>query len=163
MGKQRVPTPLADKLRGMLIQPNQTMAALAPNLGEGVLVVAVLIVTAGIRAMLEVAYTEGGSIAGFAIARAAIGIIMAWVSLTALLHLIGRALGGTGTYRNLLALMGYAATPMILTAVVSVVIYVISPVLFPHLGGAGWGSLHALIGWIGMASGCPAARPEALS
>lgn len=36
MGKQRFPTSLGDKLRGMLIQPNQTMAAVAPNLSPDV-------------------------------------------------------------------------------------------------------------------------------
>ena len=80
---------------------------------------------------------------------------MAWVSLTALLHLIARGLSGTGSYRNLLALMGYAAMPMIMTTLVSMVIYIISPVLLPNLGGAGWGPLHTLIGWIGMAWGWP--------
>ena len=155
MGEQRVPSSLGDKLRGMLIQPNQTMATMAPNLGEGVLVVVGLIVTAGIRAALEVAYTAGVGNAGLAIAGAAIGITMAWVGLTALLHLIARALGGAGSYRILLALMGYAAIPMIVTALVSMVIYIISPVLLPNLGGAGWGPLHTLIGWIGMAWGWP--------
>lgn len=155
MGEQRVPSSLGDKLRGLLIQPNQTMATLAPNLGEGVLVVVGLIVTAGIRAALEVAYTAGVGNAGLAIAGAAIGITMAWVGLTALLHLIARALGGAGSYRILLALMGYTAMPMILTALVSMVIYIISPVLLPNLGGAGWGPLHTLIGWIGMAWGWP--------
>ena len=111
--------------------------------------------TAGIRVALEVAYTAGGSIVGFAIGGALIGIVMAWVSLTFLLHLIARALGGTGNYRNLLALMGYAAIPMILTTLISIVVYIISPVLLPNLGGAGWGSLHTLIGWIGMAWGWP--------
>ena len=153
--EQQIPTALRDKLRGMLIQPNQTMATVAPNLMEGALIVAGLIVTAGIRVALEVAYTAGGSIVGFAIGGALIGIVMAWVSLTFLLHLIARALGGTGNYRNLLALMGYAAIPMILTTLVSIVVYIISPVLLPNLGGARWGSLHTLIGWIGMAWGWP--------
>ena len=180
--EQRVPTALRDELRGMLIQPNQTMATVAPNLCEGALIVVGLIVTAGIRATLEVAYTAGGNIVGvrkriiprilpgkpretrgvnylrtlgFAIGGAAIGIVTAWVSLTALLHLIARALGGTGKYRNLLALMGYAAMPMILTTLVSIVTYIISPVLLPNLGGAVWGPLHTLIGWIGMAWGWP--------
>src|SRR3970040_72344 len=183
--EQRVPTSLRDELRGLLIQPNQTMATVAPNLGEGALIVVGLIVTAGIRATLEVAYTAGGNIVGvrkrimprilpgkprrrrgvnylrtlgFAIGGAVgalIGIVMAWASLTALLHLIARALGGTGKYRNLLALMGYAATPMILTTLVSIVTYIISPVLLPNLGGARWGPLHTLIGWIGMAWGWP--------
>jgi len=155
MGEQRVPSSLGDRLRRMLIQPNQTMATLAPNLGEGVLVVVGLIVTAGIRAALEVAYTAGVGNAGLAIAGAAISITMAWVGLTALLHLIARALGGAGSYRILLALMGYAAIPMIVTALVSMVIYIISPVLLPNLGGAGWGPLHTLIGWTGMAWGWP--------
>jgi len=153
--EQRVPTVLRDKLRGMLIQPNQTMATVAPNLSEGALIVVGLIVTAGIRVALEVAYTAGAGNAGLATAGAAIGIILAWVSLTLLLHLIARALGGTGNYRNLLALMGYAAIPMILTALVSMVIYIISPVLLPNLGGARWGPLHTLIGWIGMTWGWP--------
>src|SRR3990172_11202422 len=153
--EQRVSTALRDELRGMLIQPNQTMATVAPNLSEGALIVVGLIVTAGIRATLEVAYTAGGNIVGFAIGGAAIGIVMAWVSLTALLHLIARALGGTGKYRNLLALMGYAALPMILTTLVSIVTYIISPVLLPNLGGVVWGPLHTLIGWIGMAWGWP--------
>ena len=183
--EQRVPTSLRDELRGMLIQPNQTMATVAPNLSKGALIVVGLIVTAGIRATLEVAYTAGGNIVGvrkrimprilpgkprrrrgvnylrtlgFAIGGAVgalIGIVMAWASLTALLHLIARALGGTGKYRNLLALMGYAATPMILTTLVSIVTYIISPVLLPNLGGAVWGPLHTLIGWIGMAWGWP--------
>lgn len=153
--EQQIPTALRDKLRGMLIQPNQTMATVAPNLMEGALIVAGLIVTAGIRVALEVAYTAGGSNVGFAIGGALIGIVMAWVSLTLLLHLIARALGGTGNYRNLLALMGYAVISMILTTLVSIVIYIISPVLLPNLGGAGWGSLHTLIGWIGMAWGWP--------
>src|SRR3972149_2121302 len=109
--EQRVPTVLRDKLRGMLIQPNQTMATVAPNLSEGALIVVGLIVTAGIRVALEVAYTAGAGNAGLATAGAAIGIILAWVSLTLLLHLIARALGGTGSYRNLLALMGCAAVP----------------------------------------------------
>jgi hypothetical protein len=153
--EQRVPTALRDELRGMLIQPNQTMATVAPNLSEGVLIVVGLIVTAGIRAALEVAYTARGNIVGFAIGGAVIGIVMAWVSLTFLLHLIAHTLGGTGKYRNLLALMGYAAIPMILTTLVSIVIYIISPVLLPNLGGAVWGPLHTLIGWIGMAWGWP--------
>ena len=51
--------------------------------------------------------------------------------------------------------MGYAAIPMILTTLVSIVIYIISPVLLPNLGGAGWGPFHTLIGWIGMAWGWP--------
>ena len=153
--EQRVPTVLRDKLRGMLIQPNQTMATVAPNLSEGALIVVGLIVTAGIRVALEVAYTAGAGNAGLATAGAAVGIILAWVSLTLLIHLIARALGGTGNYRNLLALMGYAAIPMILTALVSMVIYIISPVLLPNLGGARWGPLHTLIGWIGMTWGWP--------
>ena len=153
--EQQVPTTLRDELRGMLIQPDQTMATVAPNLSKGALVVVGLIVTAGIRVALEVAYTAAGITVGFAIGGAVIGIVIAWVSLTLFLHLIARALGGTGNYRNLLALMGYAAVPMILTTLVSIVIYVISPVLLPNLGGAGWSPLHTLIGWIGMAWGWP--------
>ena len=153
--EQRVPNALRDELHGMLIQPDQTMATVAPNLSKGALVVVGLIVTAGIRVALEVAYTAAGITVGFAIGGAVIGIVIAWVSLTLLLHLIARALGGTGNYRNLLALMGYAAVPMILTTLVSIVIYVISPVLLPNLGGAGWSPLHTLIGWIGMAWGWP--------
>src|SRR3989337_1751429 len=122
MGEQAVPRSLGDKLRGLLIRPDRTMATVAPNLGEGALVVVALIVTAGGRAALEVAYTAGVGDAGLAIAGAAIGITMAWVSLTALLHLVARGLGGGGSYRILLALMGYASTPMILTALVSVAI-----------------------------------------
>ena len=153
--EQQVPTTLRDELRGMLIQPGQTMATVAPNLGKGALIVAGLIMTAGIRAALEVAYTAAGITVGFAIGGAVIGIVIAWVSLTLLLHLIARALGGAGNYRDLLALMGYAAIPMILTTLASIVIYFISPVLLPNLGGAGWGPLHTLIGWIGMAWGWP--------
>ena len=85
--KQRVPTALRDRLRGMLIQPNQTMATVAPNLTEGALIVVGLIVTAGIRAALEVAYTARGNTVGFAIGGALIGIVMAWVSLALLLAL----------------------------------------------------------------------------
>ena len=155
MGEQAVPRSLGDKLRGLLIRPDRTTATLAPNLGEGTLVVMALIVTAGVRAALEVAYTAGVGDAGLAIAGAAIGITMAWLSLTAALHLIGRALGGRGSYRTLLALMGYAATPMTLTALVSTAIYIVSPMLLPNLGGAGWGSVHTLIGWVGMTWGWP--------
>lgn len=155
MGEAQVPTPLGYKLRSILTQPNETMATVAPNLGQGALVVVGLIVTAGIRAALEVTYTTGVSIAGLAIAGSTVGITLAWVSLAALLHLGARALGGTGSYRNLLALMGYAATPMILTTLVSMVLYIISPVLLPNLGGARWSPLHILIGWIGMTWGWP--------
>ncbi|MBI5840972.1 MAG: YIP1 family protein [Chloroflexi bacterium] len=153
--EQRVPTALRDRLRGMLIQPNQTMATVAPNLTEGALIVVGLIVIAGIRVALEVAYAAKGNTVGFAIGGAGIGISMAWVSLTLLLRLIARALGGTGNYRNLLALMGYASIPMILTTWVSIVIFIVSPVLLPNLGGTGWSPLHTLIGWIGMAWGWP--------
>lgn len=155
MGEQRVPSSLGDKLRGVLIRPGRMMAAPAPSLGEAALAVVALIVTAGTRAALEVAYTAGVGDAGLAIAGAAIGITMAWVSLTALLHLIALALGGRGGYRILLALMGYAAIPMVVTALVSMAIYIISPLLLPNLGGAGWRPLHTSIGWLGMAWGWP--------
>ena len=155
MGEQAVPRSLGDKLRGLLIRPGRTMDTLAPNLGEGALVVVALIVTAGTRAALEVANTAGVGDAGLAIAGAAIGITMAWVSLTALLHLVARRLGGSGSYRILLALMGYAAIPMVVTALVSMAIYIVSPLLLPNLGGAAWGPVHTFIGWVGMAWGWP--------
>jgi hypothetical protein len=52
-------------------------------------------------------------------------------------------------------LMGLAATPMILTSLVSSAIYIISPVVWPELGGADWAPLHTLIGWAGMTWGWP--------
>lgn len=72
--EQQVPTALRDKLRGMLIQPDQTMATVAPNLSEGTLIIVGLIVTAGIRVTLEVAYTAGGSIVGFTIGGAVLAL-----------------------------------------------------------------------------------------
>ena len=155
MERSQDPIPLRNKVGGLLSRPSRMMAAITPNLGKGALTVVLLIVTAGTRAGLQCAYTTASARCWLAIPGAAIGIIPAWVGMTAVFHFIARALGGTGSYRNLLALMGYAATPMILTSLVSVAIYIISPLLLPKLGGAQWGSLHTLIGWIGMSLGWP--------
>lgn len=155
MEEQHIPIPLGHKIRGMLIHPSQTMATASPILGEGVLVVVWLVMTAGLKAALEIAYTTGLGPAWLAFPGATLGIISAWAGMTALFHLIARLLGGKGSYLNLLALMGYAATPMILTTSISIIIYIISPVLLPDLGGAKWSSLHTLIGWIGMTWGWP--------
>lgn len=152
---KRFPHRLVHSLHGLLTQPSHTLAILTPRLGESFLIVGVLILTAALRGVVEVINTEGADRVWWAILGTAFGIVLAWVSLTALFHLIARALGGTGSYANLLALMGYAATPMSLTSLVSLAIYLVSPVLLPNLGGARWGLLHNLIGWIGMTWGWP--------
>src|SRR3990172_8703968 len=100
--EQRVPNALRDKLRGMLIQPNQTMATVAPNLSEGTLIVVGLIVIAGVRVALEVAYTAAGNTVGFAIGGAVIGIGMALGRPTALLPPFPRPPGGAGEVSNFL-------------------------------------------------------------
>lgn len=133
----------------ILTHPNRAMAA-APRLRDGGLVVAALILVTGAGATLKVWPVRGWTIAPYALAGAALGIVSAWLGLTLLFHLLARVLGGTGSYRALLARMGLAATPMILTSLISSAVYIISPGLWPELGGANWEPLHTLIGWIGM-------------
>jgi hypothetical protein len=138
----------------VLIHPNRAMAA-APRLRDGGLVVALLILAVGAEATLKVWPIKGWTSAPYALAGAALGILAAWLGLTLLLHLVARILGGAGSYRALLALMGLAATPMILTSLVSSALYIVLPGLWPELGGAGWEPLHTLIGWAGMTWGWP--------
>lgn len=152
--KQVLPS-LGHTLLCMLTKPKKTMATITPNLVEGFLVVVVLIVIAGGAAAVGVYYSAGVAKAGFAVFGATIGIIMAWVSLTILFHFIARLMSGTGRFLNLLSLIGYAATPMILSTIIGIITNIVSPVLFPNLSSARLDLLGLLIGWIGMAFGWP--------
>ncbi len=118
----------------------------APRLRDGGLVVALLILAAGLEGTLKV-WPVDWAIALRILAGATLGLLAAWLGLTLLLHLAARVLGGAGGYRGLLARMGLAAAPMLLASLASSALYVVLP--------GDWEPLHTLIGWIGMTGGWP--------
>ena len=164
------------KFLDLVMRPNRTMAMLAtaPRLDESGRVVCALMVVSFFVAVFEalVRFAEVGLLVAGVDAQGNFimvpgitefhpewlwlpvgvpsGICAAWLVLTALLHLIARTLGGRGRYRDLLALMGYASAPMVLTALVSIVLYIVNSFISQAPTPTWWFGLSW--GWLGLLS-----------
>jgi hypothetical protein len=138
------------QLLGILTRPNLTLASIKPKKSGSIITVVVLYVLVLLKGLVELIYIGEQNRFGWLILGSAFGLVAAWLGLTTLFHLVARIFGGSGSYGNTLLLMGYIATPMIITAFLSLAIYIITPLLKPEWGGSEWGVAYAVIGWVGM-------------
>lgn len=144
-----------ERLSGILLRPNAAFAGLNPRQEESFGVVAALLVTSCVWSALDAAYSEGAVSVGGAVLNTFLGTLAGWLGLAALLYLAGHALKGWGRFEDFLLWMGYAALPMVLLNLVSLLVFGVSPVLFPALGGAGWNNFHTALGVLGLVWGWP--------
>lgn len=138
-----------------LTRPNAAFAGLTPRRGESFGVVAALLVTSCARSGLEAAYSPGAAGVAAAVLNTFLGTLAGWLGIVSLLYLAGQALKGWGRFEDFVLWMGYAALPMVLLNLVSLLIFLISPVLFPALGGAGWKTFPTALGVLGLIWGWP--------
>lgn len=150
MGSDRNYQSYIQKVLGILTQPNATLASIEPKQGESMITVIILYVTVLLKGILELNYLGEKNRIGWLILGTAFGLIAAWFGLALVYHFVARIFGGAGKYGNTLLLMGYIVVPMIITSFLSLVIYIISPMLKPEWGGSGWDVIHTVIGWGGM-------------
>ena len=143
------------KILGILARPNLTLASIELKRTESIIIVVILYVLTFLKGLVELIYIEEQNRIGWLIIGSAFGILAAWFSLTILFHLVARIIGGAGSFWNTFLMMGYIATPMLITSFISLVIYIVSPLLKPEWGGAEWGVAHTVIGWVGMGWGWP--------
>lgn len=147
-----------ERLSGILLRPNAAFAGLSPRQGESFGIVAALLVTSCVWSALDAAYSKGAvsavSVSG-AVLNTFLGTLAGWLGLAALLYLAGHALKGWGRFEDFLLWLGYAALPMVLLNLVSLLVFGVSPVLFPALGGAGWNNFHTALGVLGLVWGWP--------
>ncbi len=144
-----------NRFSNLLLHPNAAFAVLAPRWGESFGIVAALLVSSSVWSALNAAYSAEAASVGGAVLNTVLGTLAGWLGLVALLYVVGRALNGWGRFEDFLLWMGYAALPMVLLNLVSLLIFLISPVLFPEMGGAGWKDFHMMLGVLGLLWGWP--------
>lgn len=106
---------LVDIVYGIIAQPNDTLKALreTPRPGVGIaayLVVSLVTSAAGSSAIRRVGQL-GGSSFGFVLVLSVLGAFLAWFAMTGTVHLVAELLGGAGSGRGLVCLLGVAAIP----------------------------------------------------
>jgi hypothetical protein len=143
------------KVLGILTRPKMTLATMQLKQSESIIIVVVLYVLVIIKGLAELIHIQEQNRIGWLIIGSAFGLMLAWFSLTTLFHLIAKIFDGGGSYWNTLLLMGYIATPMVITSFISLVIYIISLFLKPDWGGVEWDVAQTVIEWIGMIWGWP--------
>lgn len=143
------------KVLGILTRPNLTLATMRLKQSESIIIVVVLYVLVLLKGLVELIHIQEQNRIGWLIIGSAFGLMLAWFSLTTLFHFIAKIFGGEGRFRNTLLLMGYIATPMVITSFISLVIYIVSLSLNPEWGGAEWDVAQTVIGWVGMIWGWP--------
>ena len=146
---------MLNRLSGILLRPNATFAGLTPRRGESFGIVAALLVTSCAWSALNAAYSVDAFGVLGAVLNTLLGTLAGWLGLGAVLYLAGRRLNGWGRFEDFLLWMGYAALPMVLLNLVSMLVFLISPVLYPWLGGAGWKDFHTMLGVLGLVWGWP--------
>ena len=167
--ESQIPDSYMQTIVELLAHPNRTMAMLSQSdeLRNSTLVVASLTVTAAVLGTLVSIAVADQLTAIYSsisyqwrldpaemrrdilittIPVIVLGIPIGWVSFSALFHTIARLLGGSGTYRTLLGLLGYTATPMVVTNTVLLVVCAVHG-LFPNLLGLDMTEGLVLLGW----------------
>lgn len=139
----------------MLFHPAQAFAALSPRWVESLGIVLALFVTAGLRAAVEAVDQSTGVGLSFNVVNTLLGTLAAWIGLASLLYLIAQAVRSGGRFETFLLWLGYAALPIVLTNLISLLISGISLILLPQLGGANGAILHTGLALVGLLWGWP--------
>ena len=146
MGSHKNHQRYVQKVLGILARPNVTLASIKLKPSESILTILVLYMMVLIKGLLELNYMGERDRMGWLIIGSAFGLVAAWFGLTTLFHFVARILGGSGSYKNTLLLMGYIAVPMIITSFLSLLVYIISPLIMPEWSGMG---LNTHSNWLG--------------
>jgi hypothetical protein len=150
MESYRNPQSYLQKVLGILVKPNATLATIELKQGESIVTVIILCVTVLLKGILQLSYLGEENHIGWLVIGAAFGLVAAWFGLAFLYHFLARIFGGSGKFGSTLLLMGYIVVPMIITSFLSLVLYIISPMLKPEWDGSEWAVTHTVIGWVGM-------------
>ena len=127
-----------DRIGGMIVRPGETIEDISkyPNVGEAGLIVGITAIISAISAYLmnsKIIVDYSGVDVGnlemlnfltnvMPIVSALIGIFIMWVIVADIVHLISVALGGEGSFIQLLVVYGYAYIPVMIHAVIGILL-----------------------------------------
>ncbi len=127
-----------DRIGGMIVRPGETIEDISkyPNVGEAGLIVGITAIISAISAYLmnsKIIVDYSGVDVGnlemlnfftnvMPIVSALIGIFIMWVIVAGIVHLISVALGGEGSFIQLLVVYGYAYIPVMIHAVIGILL-----------------------------------------
>ncbi len=127
-----------DRISGMIVRPGETIEDISkyPNVGEAGLIVGITAIISAISAYLmnsKIIVDYSGVDVGnlemlnfltnvMPIVSALIGIFIMWVIVAGIVHLISVALGGEGSFIQLLVVYGYAYIPVMIHAVIGILL-----------------------------------------
>ena len=145
-GDRRLPGPTVRTLRDLLIHPGRTMATLSQSgdLRKGALLVGLLTLVSTIlgivlafdlvpvlRQMYEIVLWSSPpeeeilrDLLTTVFVFSLVGVPIRWALVTGVLHGLAKPLGGSGSYRSMLDLIGYASVPTLVTTTGSLLIRV---------------------------------------
>lgn len=129
---------LTGRITGMIVRPGETIENISknPDVGEAGLIVGITAIISAISAYLMnskiIVDYSGVDVSNLEmlnfltnvipIVSALIGIILMWVIVAGIVHLISVALGGQGSFIQLLVVYGFAYIPVMIHAVIGILL-----------------------------------------
>ena len=127
---------LTGRITGMITNPKETVQDISKNpyIEEAVLIVGIFAIFSALSGYLSqnlVIYefvgvdqgnlgNSGSSVLG--IFTAFIGVIIIWIIATGVVHIVSVALGGEGTFKQMLIIYSYAYIPLLIGTVISLIL-----------------------------------------
>jgi hypothetical protein len=128
----------------------------SPNLGHAILIVTAYALIASLNTFLSATLKSdsfGFSLLSFL--GSFLTIYLTWAFLTIVLHLSAELWGGLGELPNIIAVVGFAAAPLVLTSMVSLLVTLTGAILLPDDPDLILSKISLGISLVGMAWGWP--------
>ncbi|MEX2117739.1 MAG: Yip1 family protein [Bacteroidota bacterium] len=149
---------VTDRFLLLLTSPDEAMYDQydSPHIGHAILIVTAYALIASLNTFLS-ATIKSGSV-GFSLLSffgSFLTVYLTWAFLTIVFHLSAELWGGLGELPNVIAVVGFAAAPLVLTSVASILVTLGGAVLLPDDPDLVLSKISLIISLVGMAWGWP--------